>query len=127
MRLVYDQNSFYMWNTADDQIAMGLLTFEAIDSGGVYAGYRLYGTRWAEFYPYLERGKCAAIEITQSSPWLRPEYCFDYNAILTPQRTYEIVFWLEREGATQFRVLWDDVEIARCPLGNGQCEIFIPN
>lgn len=126
VRLFYDRNSFYAYNASPDDILVSLFTFEAVDEMGADAGYSLFGTRWSEFYRYIEDGNCAAIEITQSSPWLRPPQCHFYNAILTPQRANPGNFWLAREGIVEFRVLYDEVEIGRCPIGNGTCDVYVP-
>ncbi|MCI0709805.1 MAG: hypothetical protein L0154_06540 [Chloroflexi bacterium] len=126
VRLFYDRNSFYAHNASPDDIPVSLFRFEAVDATGADAGYSLSGTRWSEFYRYIEDGNCAAIEITRSSPWLRPLQCHFYNAILTPQRSNSGNFWLAREGIAEFRVLYDEVEIGRCPVGSGTCDVYVP-
>jgi hypothetical protein len=40
--------------------------------------------------------------------------------------TSELVFWLPREGITQFRVLWNGNEVARCKLSEGICNVTLP-
>jgi hypothetical protein len=38
----------------------------------------------------------------------------------------ELFFWIQKEGSTQFRVLWLDEEVARCEISAGTCEMYIP-
>ena len=45
---------------------------------------------------------------------------------MTPQRDNGMVFWLPRDGATQFRVLWAGQEIGRCALDAHTCEVRAP-
>jgi hypothetical protein len=126
VRFFYDQNSFYAYNASPENVPSGLFRFEAVDETGADAGYTLFGTRWSRFYQFIQGGNCAAIEITQSSPWLRPMQCRFYNAILTPQRSNQNNFWLNRDGVVGFRVLYDEVEIGQCPIGSGTCDVYVP-
>ena len=126
VRLFYDEWSFYVWNGSTEQIRLSNLVFEAIDANGNFAGYRLEGALWAQFYAYLEVSKCTAVEITTAPGWLRPTQCWDYNAVLTPQGHYSTIFWLERPTVAGFRVLWQDVEIGQCATGVGECNVYVP-
>jgi hypothetical protein len=35
-------------------------------------------------------------------------------------------FWSPQAGSTQFRVFWNDQEVARCTIAAAECEVFIP-
>lgn len=126
LRLFYDNGSFYAWNGSTQQLRMSNLAFEAIDGQGNSVGYRFEGQLWAGYYPYLEASKCAALEVTTASSWLRPTQCWDYNAVLTPQDHYTTIFWRDRTNVTAFRVLWQEVEIGRCDVGRGECNVYVP-
>ena len=126
VRLFYDDWSFYAWNGSTQQLAISNFVFEAIDTDGNFAGYRLEGGLWAQFYAYLEAGKCVAMEVTTAPSWLRPTQCWVYNAVLTPQSHYTTIFWFDRPNMAGFRVMWQDVEIGQCETGVGECNIYVP-
>jgi hypothetical protein len=127
LRFIYDDSGFYVWNGADERLSLSRLGFEAVDANGFMVDFKLSGERWAQFYPYLEAGKCAAVELTDAVTNLRPAECRGFNAILTPERRYTINFWLSRPEATGFRVLWDSVVIGQCPTGQNTCEVILPH
>jgi serine/threonine protein kinase len=128
MILRYTDGGFYLYNPGDRNIEVMLIAFEALDSAsGLPMGYHFEGKIWAQFYPYVEDGKCANIEIL--APEIsasRPAVCWSFNAMRTPDETSTEIFWLPRQGVTHFRVLWDGQEIARCEVGSGICEIYVP-
>ncbi len=123
MRLYYDDYSFYMWNPNGIDIPVSSLSFEALDANGIPSGKIFRGTSWAEFYHAIESGKCTAIETTLAPALLRPSQCHDYNAIITPQRTSRMVFWID---GPMFRVIWEQDEVARCRSVASECVIFLP-
>lgn len=126
--LWYTSDGFYLYNPGSKPIETGLFSFDALDSAnGLPIGYRFEGKIWAQFYPYIEGGKCANIEIfTPGASASRPAICWNFNAMRTPEETSPEIFWLPREGVTHFRVLWDGQEIARCEVSGGICEIYLP-
>lgn len=124
--LLYDANSFYLWNSTAERIAIRSIDFENIDANGNFAGYFFDGSLWTQFYSYVEDQSCVRIELLRAPAYLRPPLCRAYNATVTPDPDDAAVFWLPRSGITQFRVLWDNQEIARCEVNAGQCELFLP-
>lgn len=128
MILWYTDGGFYLHNPGDQSIEVRSFVFEALDStSGRPMEYRFEGKIWAEFYPYVEDKKCANIEIfTPEASASRPAACFRFNAVRTPERTSNEIFWLPREGITHFRALWNGQEIARCEVKSGMCEIYLP-
>lgn len=127
VRFFYDDYSFYMWNIHSQQIAVSSISFEGLDSTGEPTTNRMSGELWAQFYGYIESTKCTAIELTAAPGWLHPSQCWDYNAILTPQQSSRIVFWtFGSQGNQQFRVLWNEVEVARCEISAGECSVYLP-
>lgn len=126
MQLYFDANSFYIYNPTSTELRTENITLEGLTAQGQPTGKRFSGRLWAQFYAGLEPGKCVAIEITQSSPWLRPAACQDYNAIITPQRSARTTFWLNDDETVAFRVLWRDELIGACSLQRGICDIYFP-
>jgi hypothetical protein len=124
--LFYDPNRFYAWNPTAEDIAIGSLALEAVDGNGQPLPFRFNGGRWAAFFPDLQPGKCNRIEVLFSDATLEPAQCRGYNAILTPQAGENDIFWTGREGAAEFRVLWNDQEVGRCPMESGECEVALP-
>ncbi|HEU0293937.1 MAG TPA: hypothetical protein VFR47_14450 [Anaerolineales bacterium] len=130
-QLFYDDNSFYLLNLSETAIPINRVAFERLSTEDVPLN-RFNGTRWAEFYPDSTPGKCVALEIVGSSPYLDPPECGQgvFLSLRTPTRDDPTIFWTANEGSHQFRVLWreggQDEEIARCEIGVGICEVFLP-
>jgi hypothetical protein len=128
LHLFYNESSFYAWNPGSEGIAIGQVAFQALDSTGQPAGYDLSGGSWAAFFNELQAGRCNRLEILFADAYLRPSQCRGYNATLTPQDDEQRVFWIPRDGVSQFRVLWNDQEAGRCVIAPGpqECEITLP-
>ena len=130
-KLFYDDNSLYLLNLSDDTIPINRIAFERLSNEDVPLN-RFNGTSWAAFYAYSTPGKCVALQILDSSPYLDPAECGHSNflSLRTPTRDDPTVFWTAKEGSHQFRVLWreggQDEEIARCEIGAETCEVFLP-
>ena len=130
-KLFYDDNSFYLLNRSDTAIPINRVAFERLNDEDVPLS-RFNGTRWAEFYADSTPGKCVALEILGSAPYLDPPECGHgiFLSLRTPTRDDPTIFWTANEGSHQFRVLWreggQDEEIARCEIGAGTCEVFLP-
>jgi hypothetical protein len=84
------------------------------------------GSEWARFYPTILVGACDVIEISSASRPPRPQSCRRFNAILTRLDTNNDVFWIARDGVSQFRVLWLGKEIARCEIAAETCRVTLP-
>jgi hypothetical protein len=130
-KLFYDDNSLYLLNLSDTAIPINRVAFERLSEQGVPLN-RFTGTRWAAFYPDSKPGKCMALEIVGSSPYLDPPECGrgTFLSLRTPTRDDSTIFWTAEEGSHQFRVLWrsdgKDEEIGRCEIGAGTCEVMLP-
>ena len=130
-KLFYDDNSLYMLNLSDATIPINRVAFERLSNEDVPLN-RFNGTRWAEFYPSSTPGKCVALEIVGSRPYLDPPECGKntFLSLRTPAREDPTIFWTAQEGSHQFRVLWREggknEEIARCEIDAGTCEVFLP-
>lgn len=126
IELLYDAYSFYLYNPNSDRLRASSIAFEALDIGGQPTRYRFEGQQWAQFYSFIEEGRCDRIETTRASSLLRPAQCRRYNATVTPQLADDFVFWTARPDVSQFRVLWDGVEVGRCELTVNRCEVYLP-
>ena len=130
-KLFYDDNSLYLLNLSDTAIPINRVAFERLGDQDVPLN-RFNGTRWAAFYPDSKPGKCVALEIVGSSPYLDPPECGrgTFLSLRTPTRDDSTIFWTAQEGSHQFRVLWrsggKDEEIGRCEIGAGICEVLMP-
>ncbi|MCI0393899.1 MAG: serine/threonine protein kinase [Chloroflexi bacterium] len=125
LNLFYNEGSFYVYNPTGEDMDMRAVAFEAVNDNGEPAGFAYDGRRWAGFYRWLEPGKCDALEVLKHER-LRPEQCRGFNALITPEPGEPNIFWIAREGVSQFRVLWHEQEVGRCEIGAGQCQVTLP-
>jgi serine/threonine protein kinase len=129
--LFYDDNSLYLLNLSNATVPINWIAFERLGADDAPLN-RFNGTRWAEFYANSVPGRCVALRILGSSEYLDPPECGHNNflSLRTPTRDDPVVFWTTMEGSHQFRVLWreggQDEELARCEIGAGVCEVFLP-
>ena len=122
----YDDNSLYLLNASGSAGAVSPIAFERLDTLGVPLN-RFDGWRWSRYYPRIEFESCLRIEIRSSPAYLRPSQCSSrYNSTVTASRGGDFVFWTAQEGSSQFRVLWNEQEVARCEIAAGICEVFLP-
>lgn len=131
-KLFYDDNSFYLLNLSDATIPINRVAFERLSDQDVPLN-RFNGTRWAQFYSSSTPGKCDALQILGSPPYLDPSECSNdrFLSLRTPTREDSGIFWTTQEGSHQFRVLWregggEGEEIARCEIDAGICEVYLP-
>ncbi len=127
IHLLWNEASFYAWNPTDTDISVRPLRFEALRANGDRLPYGFNGTPWSYFYPRLEPGKCNGLEIGGTTEALQPTLCRSYNAIMMPEPGDSTLFWLTRPEVTQFRVLWNNEEIALCPIVTGACIVNLPS
>ena len=126
IRMIWNLKSFYIYNPNDFSIMVEPLAFEALTDDGTPLAYRLEGDRWMIGFPVIEARKCVAVEFILETALLQPEQCGGYNAVLTLQPDDSENFWLRRGGATRFRVLWADEEVARCRMADRACDVRLP-
>lgn len=115
IRLIYDSNAFYVMNDAGRGISVRPLGFERVDGNEHFEGQR-----WA--YWTMEAGRCMEIVFADVAYPQRPAGCRP-NAYFTPTRTQNVNFWT---GSGQFRVLWNNTEIAVCEIAAGECGAAVP-
>jgi hypothetical protein len=122
----YNGGGFYAWNPGGGDIIIRELAFQAVDKDGNPTGSFFEARRWAGYYPAIQVGKCDRLEILNDVPKERPGQCQGYNAIMTPEESDPMVFWLARESVNDFVVTFGGQEIGRCDVSAGQCEVVIP-
>ena len=129
--LFYNDTSFYMLNRSDAKISINQVAFERLSNDDVPLN-RFNGTSWAQFYSYSAPGRCVALEIVGSEPYLQPKECGGnhFLSLRTPNPNDPTIFWTAQKGSSQFRLLWregdDGKEVARCEIKAGTCEVFLP-
>lgn len=127
LELTYDPTSFYLYNPSSERVPVRNLSFEALDDAGRPLIYGMAGDRWTQFYNFVDGLACDSIEpFGVGGVYLQPQFCRSYNSKVTPEKNGDELFWIERPGSVEFRVLWDGEEIARCPLGTNTCPVFVP-
>ena len=124
--IYYDDNGLYLHNASGSAGAVSPLAFERLDASGAPLN-RFDGWRWSRYYPRIEVASCMRVEIRGSPSYLRPSPCSNrYNSTVTASRNDDFVFWTTQTGASQFRVLWNAEDVARCEIAAGVCEVFLP-
>lgn len=125
--LIWDENAFYLANKGNQRIAMSSIAFERVLKSGGFAN--LYsGIRWARYspsYPYVEPRKCVILEVPgKGARYLRDDCPLGQNAEIYATRGE--LFWTSDDASIEFRVLWSDQEIGRCPIAQRRCELRLP-
>ncbi|MBA3868653.1 MAG: toll/interleukin-1 receptor domain-containing protein [Anaerolineae bacterium] len=126
LELIYNDSSFYVFNLGST-LSFSSLKFEALDTSGSPIAYSYDGSRWASQNPNLTAQGCGALEPVQFLQFLHPDKCKVFNSKRSNLLTSEY-FWRTASGGSTFRVLWNDVEVARCPVqaGSNTCDVKIP-
>ena len=126
LQLLYNDSSFYVFNLGTT-LAFSSLKFEALDASGNPLPISYDGSRWSSVSANLSAQGCGALEPVQFFQFLHPSKCKVFNSKRTNLQTSEY-FWRTASGGSTFRVLWQDAEVARCPVqaGTNTCDIRIP-
>jgi hypothetical protein len=123
----YDDNGLYLINLSGQKQPLEPFAFERLDDQGNLHN-RFEGWRWSQFYPTIYSENCIKLEIPKRAEYpARPVQCENrYNGARFYESDSPFVFWTAQAGSHQFRILWKDEELARCEIGLGACEVFIP-
>lgn len=123
--LLYNADSLYILNASGTSVQVGSFSFERILNDGNFLN-RFDGNQLSRFYPTIDVNYCARMEILRRTAYLRPTECRGYNSSITPQAQDSFVFWTADVNSSQFRVLWNEAEVARCEIAAGFCEVYLP-
>lgn len=124
--LLYNQTSLYFVNRSGSDVPATNFAFERLNKDG-NPDRRMEGRYWAQIYASFRDGYCLVIRQFGDNKALEPEECVDRQLVVrTPTEEQDVIFWTKKEGAKEFRVLWRDQEVARCPAGEGVCEVILP-
>ncbi len=131
--LFWNETSLHVLNRSRETRSFSGFAFERLDADGEATLGRFPGSLWNNAnFKYIPAKYCASIKIykDEDPPYIDPSDCHGgYVGIVQPRRDPEdehLVFWDPRGDTTQFRVLWLDEEIARCEIGAGTCDVFVP-
>lgn len=126
VQFIYNDTSFYLFNPSAT-LGVSPMTFEGVSAAGTAVNVTFSGTRWTQLFASVFRNSCAAIEPDTLLRFLRPSTCNAFNARVTLVPAAQ-QFWRSSSGAAQFRVMWEGVEIGRCPVADGttECEVRLP-
>jgi len=127
LQLIYSDSSFYVFNPGLT-LSFSSLKFQALDSSGQPMPISFAGSRWSTVNPNLTSQGCGALEPVQFLQFLHPSTCRVFNSKRSDLRASEY-FWRAASGVSGFRVLWNDAEVARCPVPattNNTCDVRIP-
>jgi serine/threonine protein kinase len=127
MWLYYDSYGIYLYNASGATRSASAFAFERLDTSGNTSN-RFDGYLWADYYPNLTPGRCMRIEIQKNpNSYLNPTVCKNrYLSDRSFTKDSNLIFWTPLPDSTQFRVLWQDKEVAVCENSAGFCEFFVP-
>jgi serine/threonine protein kinase len=129
--LFWNDTSFHMLNRSREQRSLSGFTFERLDENNLPSN-TFPGYRWENHkFKYIPSKNCVSIKIYKNEhpPYIDPLDCHgSYSSIVQPDKDKEpeLLFWNTQADSTQFRVLWLGEEVARCEIGAGACEVYIP-
>jgi hypothetical protein len=133
IEMTYNSAGFYLRNSSDTAIRVKPLNFFALNAQGSPTSNSYEGVNWDIGYNQIDRnGHCVAIELLDQPQWTRPNNCVPsagnaFNSLLTFMDIDQQIFWISQKGATQFAVLWEGVEVARCQIADGYCQTKLGN
>lgn len=116
VRFIYNADAFYWMNDSNRVISSKPIAFERVGGTEHFEGNRMA-------YYSMEPGRCMQLMFADVAQQGCPEGRRP-NSFFTPTRTQGIDFWTGSTG--QFRVLWNNIEIAICDIAAGVCSAFIP-
>jgi len=124
--LYYDDTGLYFHNLSPNDRSVNPVAFERVLADGQTANH-FDGERWGEIYSNLRAGYCAVVELIDYRDHLAPPECNNRKVVQRTPFSYEPhIFWTTQEGSSEFRVLWNDAEVARCEIAAHRCEVYLP-
>jgi len=127
MAAYYNQNSFYLHDKGEASRSVSGFTFERVSIDGTFPN-RFEGWMWQKYFDVIQPNRCISLEILGTTvPYLNPAECDKrtLSKLDLPDESNQI-FWTPNETSREFRVLWLNVEIARCQIDAGICDFYVP-
>ncbi|MFZ5880281.1 MAG: hypothetical protein ACOY0R_12995, partial [Chloroflexota bacterium] len=127
--LFYNESSFVLLSQGTLPRSMSGFAFERLDADGKPLPNYFGGWSWQGEFEEIRAGYCVMLKVYGNTvPYLDPRECKrGYLNVLQFRNADDAqIFWTALEGSPQFRVLWKDDEVARCEIGAGSCEVYIP-
>lgn len=127
--LFYNESSFVLLSQGTLPRSMSGFAFERLDVDGKPLPNYFGGWNWQGEFEEIRAGYCVMLKVYGNTvPYLDPRECKrGYLNVLQFRNADDAqIFWTALEGSPQFRVLWKDEEVARCEIGAGSCEVYIP-
>jgi len=127
--LFYNESSLYLYNRSTESRSLSGFNFERINDDGTF-GNHFGGWQWETFFNESQPDRCVRAEIYLAyieTPYLNPEACLNrYHSTLQPFEGADTIFWTLKDDSRQFRVLWQETEVARCEISAGICDFRVP-
>ncbi len=124
--LYYDNTGFYFHNLSGKDRPIHPVAFERLDAAGNPVN-RFDGWRWGEIYGTFRADRCMVVALIDYTSHLDPAECRNKHLVYrTPFASDGFIFWTEKEGSQQFRVLWQETEVGRCDIAAHNCEVYLP-
>lgn len=125
-KMIYDEDSFYLINLSEVTRTVATFSFERRDARGFVE--RLFnGWEWDVYFPRIFPDRCMGIVIDDGAGDTLPSDCDGLTLSLVEYpRDDRTIFWTASENSGQFLVLWKGVEVGRCEVSAGVCEVRVP-
>jgi hypothetical protein len=124
--LYYDATAFYIKNLSTSDRSIFPLAFERLGANDTPLD-RFDGWRWGNIYSTFRSDYCLAMRFVELTQTYLPPECQDLILVLhQPTQDRPYIFWTAKEGSTEFRVLWNELEAGRCAISAGYCEVYLP-
>jgi serine/threonine protein kinase len=124
--MYYDDTSFYIKNLSGSDRSVFPFAFERLDDSGNFTN-RFEGWHWGNIYSRFRVDFCLVLEILNYTDHLEPAECNNRHLVMHyPPLSRDYLFWIEDGKSKEFRVLWDGLEVGRCKIIKGSCEVYLP-
>lgn len=109
----YNGENFYLINTSTQPInSLGRVFFESVNAQDTVIA-RMFASRWTNTVETLQPTQCFSAEFYVSEEL--PIGCERRTAYVAVSATSDFLFWQRQNDAQEFRVIFIEQEIGRCP------------
>jgi serine/threonine protein kinase len=128
MTAFYNGNSFYLLDRGKASRSLSGFVFERVNNDETFQN-RFEAWTWETFYvKAIQMNRCVSLEIEKSPlAYLSPAECTNkVLSRLSPAADANEIFWTQNDTSHEFRVLWENQEVARCEIAAGICDFRVP-